>query len=54
MCGHGHARVFSELGCLPVSAMTHIPTAREILDEDGAWISDAAKWDGYARAPSGK
>ena len=37
----------SELGCLPVSAMTHLPKMPEVMDEDGAWISDAAKWDGY-------
>ncbi len=37
----------SELGCLPVSAMTHIPKAQEVLDDEGAWIADAADWDGY-------
>ncbi|MCG6122872.1 MAG: NAD(P)H-dependent oxidoreductase [Microvirga sp.] len=37
----------SELGCLPVSAMTHLPKAQEVLDEGGAWTSDAARWDGY-------
>lgn len=37
----------SELGCLPVSAMTHIPKAQEALDAAGAWAADAARWDSY-------
>lgn len=37
----------SELGCLPVSAMVHIPRAEEALNESGAWASDAERWDGY-------
>lgn len=37
----------SELGCLPVSAMTHIPKAQEALDPEGAWTFDADRWDGY-------
>ena len=37
----------SELGCLPVSAMTHLPKAQEVLDEDGTWTLDADTWDGY-------
>ncbi len=37
----------SELGCLPVSAMAHIPRAQEVLAEDGAWVADADRWDGY-------
>lgn len=37
----------SELGCLPVSAMVHIPKAEEALNEGGAWASDAERWDGY-------
>ena len=37
----------SELGCLPVSAMVHIPKAQDVLTEDGAWLSDAKRWDGY-------
>lgn len=37
----------SELGCLPVSAMVHIPKAQEALAEDGAWQADADDWDGY-------
>lgn len=37
----------SELGCLPVSAMTHIPKAQEALDASGAWAADAERWDNY-------
>lgn len=37
----------SELGCLPVSAMTHLPKAQEVLDSDGAWTADKERWDGY-------
>lgn len=37
----------SELGCLPVSAMIHIPKAQEVLNEGGEWVSDAEKWNGY-------
>lgn len=37
----------SELGCLPVSAMTHIPKVQEALDPDGVWTADAAGWDLY-------
>mmetsp|Transcript_9966 Transcript_9966/g.11427 ORF Transcript_9966/g.11427 Transcript_9966/m.11427 type:complete len:273 (+) Transcript_9966:501-1319(+) len=39
----------SELGCLPVSAMTHFPKAAEILSQDGEILSveDAHKWQGY-------
>jgi len=37
----------SELGCLPVSAMSHLPKAQEVLDDEGAWTSDSAKWDSY-------
>lgn len=37
----------SELGCLPVSAMVHLPNAHEVIDEEGAWTIDAERWDGY-------
>ena len=39
----------SELGCLPVSAMIHIPKAQEILSEAGDFSSDAEAeaWQGY-------
>ena len=39
----------SELGCLPVSAMTHIPKAAEVLDENGNVINDddLEQWNSY-------
>lgn len=39
----------SELGCLPVSAMIHIPKAAEIFDADGGYGQevDADRWVGY-------
>lgn len=39
----------SELGCLPVSAMVHVPKAQEVFDEDGRFQADvdAARWSGY-------
>ncbi|MFN3663977.1 NADPH-dependent FMN reductase [Yoonia sp.] len=37
----------SELGCLPVSAMVHIPKAQEALAEDGTWVAEPDSWDGY-------
>lgn len=39
----------SELGCLPVSAMIHIPKSQEIFNEDGAYMPevDGTRWDGY-------
>ncbi len=39
----------SELGCLPVSAMIHIPAAQEVFDESGEYQTgvDGARWDGY-------
>lgn len=37
----------SELGCLPVSAMVHIPNAHEVVAEDGAWTGDVERWDSY-------
>ena len=37
----------SELGCLPVSAMVHIPKAQEALSEDGTWATDPDAWDSY-------
>lgn len=40
---------FSELGCLPVSAMIHIPKAQEVLTDSGeiAEGEDAEAWQGY-------
>lgn len=39
----------SELGCLPVSAMIHVPKADKVFDPEGAYLPglDAAEWDGY-------
>ena len=39
----------AELGCLPVSAMVHVPKAQEALNEDGTWAAgtDAAAWNRY-------
>jgi len=39
----------SELGCLPVSAMIHVPKAQEVFAEDGSYVddADAKRWDGY-------
>lgn len=39
----------SELGCLPVSAMVHVPKAQEVFAQDGAYADgvDAERWDGY-------
>ena len=38
-----------ELGCLPVSAMIHVPRAQEVFNEAGAYLPDVdgARWDGY-------
>jgi len=45
----GMRTFLSELGCLPVSAMIHIPKAQEVLDEDGACRAgqDEQAWTGY-------
>ncbi|MDZ7852449.1 MAG: NAD(P)H-dependent oxidoreductase [Halomonas sp.] len=37
----------AELGCLPVSAMIHVPRAQEALAEDGSFPEDADRWAGY-------
>lgn len=39
----------SELGCLPVSAMIHVPRAQEVFEENGGFAPgvDAARWQGY-------
>ena len=41
----------SELGCLPVSAMIHIPKAQEVLNRDGSISvnSEEGKGDGEER-----
>lgn len=38
----------SELGCLPVSAMIHVPQAQQVFDEDGA-VADAQGADRWAQ-----
>lgn len=39
----------SELGCLPVSAMVHIPHAQDVFEEDGRYraAADQAAWTKY-------
>ncbi len=39
----------AELGCLPVSAMIHVPRAHEVFDETGGFLADvdAERWRGY-------
>lgn len=37
----------SELGCLPVSAMIHIPKAQEALNEDGQFAQEPERWESY-------
>lgn len=39
----------SELGCLPVSAMVHVPHAQDVFDEQGQFAPDvdAERWAGY-------
>ena len=39
----------SELGCLPVSAMIHVPKAHEVFDETGRYLNgvDGEQWSTY-------
>ncbi|UZK69760.1 NAD(P)H-dependent oxidoreductase [Sphingomonas sp. S1-29] len=39
----------SELGCLPVSAMIHVPHAQDVFEEAGEYRAgvEAERWDGY-------
>lgn len=39
----------SELGCLPVSAMVHVPHADRVFESSGRFVDDgqAQAWDGY-------
>lgn len=39
----------SELGCLPVSAMIHLPRAQQVFNEEGsvADVSEQEQWDEY-------
>jgi len=45
----GMRTFLSELGCLPVSAMIHLPKAQDILSETGDFAEgiDAIAWQGY-------
>ncbi|WP_076592128.1 NADPH-dependent FMN reductase [Herminiimonas arsenitoxidans] len=44
----GMRTFLSELGCLPVSAMVHIPKAHEVLNEDGVFLETVQnKWHTY-------
>ena len=46
---HALRPFLSELGCLPVSAMVHIPKAMNILDEEGNIVEteDEERWMSY-------
>jgi chromate reductase len=44
---HSLRAILSELGCLPVSAMVHIPFAHNVLDDNGDIQHDEEKWQGY-------
>ncbi|WP_420336506.1 NADPH-dependent FMN reductase [Roseibium sp.] len=39
----------AELGCLPVSAMIHVPRAQEVFDPTGAYLdgTESDSWNGY-------
>lgn len=39
--------ILGELGCLPVSAMIHIPKAQDVVEEDGEPKDDAERWKEY-------
>lgn len=45
----GMRTFLSELGCLPVSAMIHVPRAQDVFDEAGDYPPgvDGARWNGY-------
>ncbi len=45
----GMRTFLGELGCLPVSAMIHVPKAQDVFTEDGALQpdQDAEAWTGY-------
>ncbi len=46
---HSLRPFLSELGCLPVSAMVHIPQAMNVLDEEGNVVDteDEERWSSY-------
>ena len=39
--------ILSELGCLPVSAMIHLPNTQDIIDDHGNPIADEERWRKY-------
>lgn len=45
----GMRTFLSELGCLPVSAMIHVPKAHEVLADDGSFLKnvDSERWTDY-------
>lgn len=45
---HSLRPILSELGCLPVSAMIHVPRAGSAFGDDGAAREAAARWAAYA------
>ena len=45
---HALRPVLSELGCLPVSAMIHVPEAHTHFDADGIPLHDTDRWTTYA------
>ena len=46
---HSLRAPLSELGCIPVSAMIHVPSAHEVFDEEGKLTQgqDVGKWASY-------
>ena len=47
---HSLRPILSELGCIPVSAMIHIPFAQTVFDKDGKIQGEQAeieRWNGY-------
>lgn len=44
---HSLRPFLSELGCLPVSAMVHIPSAADVLRPNGVVIQDEESWNRY-------
>lgn len=47
--GVGMRTFLAELGCLPVSAMVHLPHAQNVFDEQGQFLPnvDVNAWQGY-------
>ncbi|RUO20937.1 NADPH-dependent oxidoreductase [Aliidiomarina iranensis] len=43
----GMRSFLSELGCLPVSAMIHVPKAQEALDAEGNFCENSERWAEY-------